>query len=316
MVRCYLQKQVYLPWSQIFIDAGWPNYSADIMKQLIITGDDFGLTIAGNRAIEIAHRDGVLSATSLMVGEAATADAISRAIKLPELRVGLHLVLIQGTPVLAPEEIPDLVTVNGVFRDTLFSTGVLYFFKPGIRRQLELEIRAQFQAFVNSGLKLDHVNAHHHMHLHPTILGLILKIGKEYDMRAIRIPYEPPFSSRYDPTMARLGSLITMVGLAPWTLWMRQRLKKASVFSNDYIFGLNDSGRMSEAVLLDLINNLPDGSSEIYFHPVLEGNLKSDPDSADTQGGSELRALISPKVRNLLDKLNLQPAGFSDFINA
>ena len=286
------------------------------MKQLIITGDDFGLSVEVNEAIEIAHRDGVLSATSLMPGESASADAIARAKQLPNLRVGLHVVLVQGTPVSAPELIPDLVTSEGVFRDTLFTTGVLYFFKPGIRRQLESEIRAQFQVFVDSGLKLDHVNAHNHMHLHPTILGLILKIGKEYNMRAIRIPYEPLYSSRYESTLAKLGSLLTTIGLTPWTLWMRKRLNKASIFSNDYVFGLKNSGSMSEALLLDLINNLPDGSSEIYFHPILKGNIQSGSGPGTSQGNSELQALTSPKVMTLLDKLHLQPAGFSDFTNA
>ena len=105
-----------------------------------------------------------------------------------------------------------------------------------------------------------------------------------------------------------------MFGLAPWTLWMRRRLTGASIFSNDYIFGLNNTGRMSEAVLLDLLNHLPDGLSEIYFHPVLEGNMDCDPGSDDSQGGSEFQALISARVSNLLDKLSLQPAGFSDFM--
>jgi hopanoid biosynthesis associated protein HpnK len=284
------------------------------MKQLIVTGDDFGLSTAVNNAIEIAHRDGVLSATSLMVGEAASADAISRATNHPELRVGLHLVLTRGTPVSDPEQIPDLVTTDGVFRDNLFSAGVHYFCKPGIRRQLELEIRAQFQTFAHSGLSLDHVNAHNHMHLHPTILGLILRIGKEYGMRAMRVPYEPSLSPGSGRAMTRLRSLITMPGLAPWTLWMRRRLTGASIFSNDYIFGLKNTGRMSEAVLLDLLNHLPDGLSEIYFHPVLEGNMDSDPRSDDSQGSSEFQALISTRVSNLLDKLSLQPAGFSDFM--
>ena len=285
------------------------------MKQLIITGDDFGLSIAVNEAIEIAHRDGVLSATSLMVGENATADAVARAKRLPNLRVGLHVALVQGTPVLAPEQIPDLVTKDGLFRDDLFFTGVLFFFKPGIRRQLEAEIRAQFQAFSDSGLNLDHVNAHNHMHLHPTILGLILKIGKEFKMRAMRVPYEPLKNSSRCSVMESFTKLLTMIGLAPWTILMRLRLNTASIFSNDYVFGLNDSGRMDEALLLQLINNLPKGTTELYFHPELRGEVKTDQVRPDIQDEPELHALISPKVKTLLNNLNLQPLGFSDFIN-
>lgn len=70
------------------------------MKRLVITADDFGAASEVNDAVEAAHGNGVLTAASLMVAAPATADAVARAKRIPSLRVGLHLVLVEGRPVL------------------------------------------------------------------------------------------------------------------------------------------------------------------------------------------------------------------------
>jgi predicted glycoside hydrolase/deacetylase ChbG (UPF0249 family) len=93
------------------------------VRQLIVTGDDFGFALPVNEAIEIAHRDGILSAASLVVGGAALADAVERARRLPRLRVGLHVVLVEGRPVLPPQAVPDLVDADGEFHTDMTASG-------------------------------------------------------------------------------------------------------------------------------------------------------------------------------------------------
>src|SRR5581483_10627457 len=100
-------------------------------------------------------------------------------------------VVVHGCPILPPESVPDLVDAAGAFPTDLFSAGVRYFFSRRARKQLEAEIRAQFQAFAETGLPLDHVNAQSHLHVHPTVFALLLQIGREFGMRAMRLPYEP-----------------------------------------------------------------------------------------------------------------------------
>ena len=109
-----------------------------------------------------------------MVAGAAAADAVDRARRLPGLRVGLHLVVIEGSAVLAPSAIPDLVDLAGQFPSDQAGLGVRYFFRPQVRRQLRAEIAAQYAAFAKTGLTLDHANAHKHMHLHPTVGRMLL----------------------------------------------------------------------------------------------------------------------------------------------
>ena len=162
-----------------------------MQRFLIVTADDFGLHEAVNEAVEQANRAGVLTAASLMVAAPGAADAIRRARKLPHLSVGLHLVLADGSAMLAPDLIPDLADPAGRMNSRMFLNGVRFFAFPQVRRQLEAEIRAQFSAFARTGLVLDHVNVHKHFHLHPTLLQMLLRIGREYAMPAVRVPDEP-----------------------------------------------------------------------------------------------------------------------------
>src|ERR1700691_693564 len=115
-----------------------------MQKFLIVTADDFGLHHAVNDAVEQANCAGVLTTASLMVAAPAAADAIRRARKLPQLRVGLHLVLADGRATLAPGLIPSLAASSGHMNSRMFVNGVRFFASPEIRRQLEAEIHAQF----------------------------------------------------------------------------------------------------------------------------------------------------------------------------
>jgi hopanoid biosynthesis associated protein HpnK len=262
--------------------------------RLIVTADDFGLHDAVNDAVERGYRDGVLRAASLMVAAPAVADAVARAKQNPGLAVGLHLVLADGRAMLPPTRIPDLVDGYGMFNSDMVRNGFRFFFLPHVRRQLADEIHAQFEAFAATGLKLDHVNAHKHFHLHPTILTLMLTIGREFGLRAIRLPSEPGMGP----------------WLRPWLALMRWRLDRAGVAYNDHVFGLRHSGGMDEAVMLEILEQLPKGLSEVYLHPASHGHITES--MADYRHADELAALLSPRVRQTIAERCHLCDGFSD----
>ncbi len=283
-----------------------------VVRQLIVTGDDFGLAVPVNEAIEEAHRRGILTTASLMVGAGATADAVARAKRLPSLKVGLHLVLVEGRPVLTPSAVPDLVDSRGEFSSHLVGTGVKFFFCPGVRRQLEAEIRAQFQAFRNTGLPLDHVNGHNHMHLHPTVLGLILTVGKEFGLPAVRLPYEPPMASWRASRKALLPKLAAWLFLSPWVAFLRYRLRHAHVRSNEFVFGMHDSGGMHADLVLRILHQLPQGVTEIYFHPATRRCPELDRTMPHYHHECEFEALTSVSVREALLASGIQRIAFGD----
>ncbi|MGH8779996.1 hopanoid biosynthesis-associated protein HpnK [Paraburkholderia sp.] len=265
-------------------------------RRLIITADDFGLHPRVNEAVEQAHLRGVLTAASLMVGAPFARDAVTRALRLPELRVGLHVVLADGHAVLPCGQIGALVDAEGRFGDNMVRDGFRFFFLPHVRRQLAAEIRAQFDAFAKTGLVLDHVNTHKHFHLHPVVLDLILRIGRDYGMRAMRLPVETDAPA----------------WLGPWIALTRRRLDRARIAHNDYVIGIDETGRMDEATWLRALQRLPDGVGEIYCHPAIAG------DSALTLGmrlyrhADELSALLSPRVAAALDATGAMRGGFAD----
>ena len=281
-------------------------------RRLIVTGDDFGMAVPVNEAIERAHREGILRAASLMVAGAAVEDAVERARRLPELRVGLHLVVAEGRPVLPQERIPRLVDAAGELRSDLARAGFRFFFLPRVRRELEAEIRAQFEAFRKTGLRLDHVDAHNHMHLHPTVLSLLLRVGREHGLDAVRVPYEPARLSAGAAGAGGLGRALGALALAPWIGLLRSRLRRAGIKTNDFVFGLNDSGRMEEPLVLRQLARLPEGVTEMYFHPATRRCRELDRDMPDYRHEGELAALTSARVREALERLGVEPIAFGD----
>jgi hopanoid biosynthesis associated protein HpnK len=228
-----------------------------------------------------------------MVGADFVEDAVDRARQHPSLKVGLHLVLVEGRPVLPVREVPDLVDSQGLFSTRLVRAGFKFFFRPGIRKQLAAEIRAQFEAYRKTGLELDHVNAHNHMHLHPTVLRLMLRIGRDYGLKAVRLPNEPPVRS-WRASRTRLGSRLTSrVFLYPWLGLMKRLLRRAGVRHNEFLFGMTDSGAMTLDVVLRILDNLPDGITELYFHPATRRCAEIDRTMPHYRHEAEYRTLMS-----------------------
>ena len=277
-------------------------------RRLIVCADDFGRDVAVNEAVEKACRDGILTCASLMVAAPAASDAVIRARRLPGLRVGLHLVLIDGQPVLPPAELGSLARQDGRFDDRQIRAALSYFFAPGIRDRLAAEIRAQFETFRATGLALDHVNAHKHMHLHPTIARLIVAIGRDYGMRAVRLPAEPEAALR----RAFPGERYRMPLYRPAVAALRRRLRRAGLAMNDHIFGIAWSGAMIEQRILRLLPHLPPGNSELYCHPASRTSRELAAAMPGYRHQDELAALLSPAVRRRIADLGIRLIGYGE----
>ncbi|HEX4111667.1 MAG TPA: hopanoid biosynthesis-associated protein HpnK [Stellaceae bacterium] len=267
------------------------------MKRLIVTADDFGMSLAVNEAVENAHRHGILSAASLMVAGDAAADAIARARRLPNLGVGLHLVLVDGKPLSPPEQLPDLVDRTGRFPNTLATLGTRLYFNAAARYQAEIETRAQLAAFGDTGLPLDHVNAHHHFHFHPVVRDILIRLAPQFGIRAIRIPREPAWLT-WRACGDRVAARITnQAMLGRFTAQLKTRLDSAGIAHNDWQLGLSDTGAMTAERTMKLLMRLPDGVTELYSHPA--------------QGNAEHQALIDAGVVTLLEERHIQPIPFA-----
>lgn len=243
------------------------------MKRLMVTADDFGLCSEVNQAVIQAHTEGILTSASLMIAAPAAKEALKMAKAHPTLKVGLHLVCVDGFGLLSP--VP--------FSSHLVWAGVKYFFSPSWRRRLREELKAQMENFLATGLPCDHLNAHNHFHLHPVVREIVLDLAAQHQVQKIRWPHPAPLSRG-----------------------LKKRLDAEGLNHNDHTFGLKETGRMSEAVWLAKIPRLQDGLTEAYCHPAVVGCAATDRWLKGYDCVGEFQALISPKVKAALQGAGVQ----------
>ena len=243
-----------------------------------------------------------------MVGAPASDDAVRRAYRMPSLRVGLHLVLVEGRPLLPPHRIPDLVDQRGLFRDNLVRLGIDIFFRSAVQRQVRAEVIAQFQAFAKTGLACDHVNAHKHFHLHPTIAKIVTQTAQHFGVRSMRVPSEPSaVLKKIEPK----SQSVTPQLIAPLAAFLKTQAGRSEMTAAARTFGLAWSGAMTTDRLTGLLRNMQDGVTEIYMHPALSANF-----SAAAPGycyAEEFAALTAPIVIAAARASGARFGGFSDF---
>jgi chitin disaccharide deacetylase len=277
-----------------------PEIGPNSPRRLIVNADDFGLSHSVNEAVVRAHRESILTSASLMVNEAGFDEAIRLAKANPKLGVGLHLTLLHGHSALPPEKIPGLVNSRGEFSNSPVGVGMKYFFDDDLREPLRAEIHAQFEKFHSTGLPLDHVNGHLHLHLHPVIFKILMEDSEKLGIRHFRLTRDCLARSRrmssghlfYKVSHAVIYECLSRRARAP----LRQKgIKHAQI-----TFGLLQDGRVDEEYLLKLFPELPPGDSELYSHPSLD------------RFKHEFDALISPRVREQIQKLNIQLIRYQD----
>ena len=269
-------------------------------RRLIVNADDFGRSPSINQAVIRAHREGILTTASLMVNEPHAAEAIVLARQNPLLGVGLHLSLACGVSALPAQEIPDLVDSGGRFSDNPVAAGCRYFFSRQCRRQLPLEIAAQFEKFRATGLKLDHINGHLNLHLHPVIFAILIGNAEKFGIKTLRLTNDPFLLN------ARLAGGRWFYRLSHAVIYRilssraRLALAQKGIRHTGAVFGLLQNALVDTAYVAKLLPALPPGDSELYSHPSLD------------QFKNEFDALVRPDIKNLTVQLGLQLIRYQD----
>jgi hopanoid biosynthesis associated protein HpnK len=275
------------------------------MSYLIINADDFGFSQGVNAAIIKAHEEGILTSTSLMVSGDAAQEAIALAKNHPQLAVGLHLVLVCGKSVLPPAQIPHLVDFQGNFSNNPTQAGLSYQFNQATRAELRLEIRAQLEKFRDSGLNLAHVDGHLHLHVHPVILNILTEFASEFNIKFIRLPSEELAKNLKIDKHNLLIKIIWSIVFGQLRHYGESLLKAHNIKFADRVYGLLQTGDISEKYLLDLIPQIEAELVEIYSHPALVNT------DINHGGEVELAALLSQQVRELLTVRGVELSNYS-----
>ncbi|EEF60930.1 hopanoid biosynthesis-associated protein HpnK [Pedosphaera parvula] len=269
-------------------------------RRLIVNADDFGRSHSINQAVIHAHREGILTTGSLMVNEPACDEAVALARENPRLGVGLHLSLLCGRSALTPEKIPGLVNEKAEFGNEPAAVGFRYFSRRSLHEQLRAEIHEQFKRFRATGLVMDHVNGHLHMHLHPTVFRILMEDAKELGIERLRLTRDPfrlnakLVSGQWLYRGSHAFIYLCLSGRA------RPHLQKRGIRHTHKVFGLLQNAKVDERYLTKLLPHLPKGDSELYSHPSLD------------EFRNEYEALISPKVKELVTQLGIQLIRYQD----
>lgn len=269
-------------------------------RRLIVNADDFGLSASVNAAVIQAHREGILTTASLMVNEPGFAGAVALARENPRLGVGLHLTLLQGHATLPPEQIPGLVDAQGAFPQSPARVGLAYFFKPSLRRRLQAEIRAQLDKFRRTGLRLDHLNGHLHLHLHPVVFDLLMAEAGAAGLTRVRLTRDCLARSR---RLSRGRWAYRLSHAAIFEVLSRRArpvLARHGIRHADLTFGLLQDSRVDEDYVLRLLPELPPGDAELYSHPSLD------------RFRHEFQALVSPRVQAEIERLGIRLIRYQD----
>jgi chitin disaccharide deacetylase len=269
-------------------------------RRLIVNADDFGRSPSINEAVIRAHREGVLTTASLMVNEASAGEAVELAHRNPRLGVGLHLTLLCGRSALAPHTLPGLVNAEGQFTSNPAGAGFRYFFQPGLREQLRSEIHAQFAKFRETGLPLDHVNGHLHLHLHPTVFRVLMDARAELGIERVRLTFDPFWLNLRLASGHLAYRALHAAVFHSLSALARPRLRRQGILHTRKVFGLLQNARVDEDYVLRLLPQLPSGDSELYSHPSLD------------EFKNEFEALVSPRVRELTKRLDIELIRYRD----
>jgi chitin disaccharide deacetylase len=297
------------------------------VRNLIINADDFGLTAGVNRAILETHLEGVVSSATLMANGPAFEDAVSKARSAPNLSVGCHVVLVDGTPVSLPSTVDTLLAIRSAEPDKFYSSLSAFAARAMLggfdRDQLVTEITAQIRKIQAAGLQVTHLDTHKHAHIFPEILVAIMRAARICGVRAIRNPIVPVKSLpaklfKGKPELWKRYGQVRM--LHSFSGQFRKRTKRAGLLTPDGVIGVIETGSLESSgygsLLRQTLAGLPEGTWEFVCHP---GYNDADLRAANTRlldsRDEERRLLTSPEFRQFLDEQNIRVISYRDFVD-
>ena len=279
------------------------------MRRLIVNADDFGFTSGVNRAIVEAHKQGIVTSTTLMANGRAFPEAVQLAKFSPDLSIGCHVVLIDGEPVLNASELAT-ITDSRRFRDGLKAFAARALAGRMKPCEIEAEATAQIQRIQSAGLVLSHVDTHKHTHIFPQILRPLLRAARNRGVRAVRNPFGPRFPLRSSQLLARpnLWTRFAEVRiLSRFAGQFHRAVAQEGFATPDGTLGIEVTGTLDETLFQAIANSIPEGTWEFVCHPgYSDAELAAAKTRLRESRELELRVLTMPQARESLENNGIQ----------
>ena len=290
------------------------------MRRLIVNADDFGYTAGVNRAIVEAHTRGIVTSTTLMANGPAFSEAARIAGGTPRLSVGCHVVLIDGSPLLAPNQISSLRGTSGgpSFRDGLMSFAARSIAGLLDPEEIEAEATAQIRKVQSFGIAVSHFDTHKHTHIFPPVLRPLLRAAAACGVSAVRNPFGPRLPLRSSELLAtpslwkRTAEVRILRGFARK---FRESVDRLGFSTPDGTLGIEVTGVLDERLFRAIAETIPQGTWEFVCHP---GYNDADLQAANTRLREsrelELQALTLPTARALLAEKDIELISYRDLV--
>lgn len=268
--------------------------------QLIIHADDLGHPTGTVDATRALFEAGVVTSTSAMVNQPDWPRAAALLRHHPDWDAGVHLVMNDGEPILPAKQVSSLVDGEGRFWD---GTALLARYPLISLRHLKAEWRAQIDKFAtDTGRLPSHLDLHcHYPYVFPAWFRLSLELAQEYGHIAVRTPFDDALEEKAGALSAAYG------GFPPWFIrWQGRRYRRMGdrrglPRTNFWESSFSQDGARTVEVLLDILERLPEGSTELLCHPGTEGWRAQD-----------FQALMDPRVRQRIEALDIRLVGYAD----
>lgn len=280
---------------------------ADADIRLVVNADDFGLSPAVSRGILRAHRDGIVTSTSLLGNVADLDGARALLAEAPGLGVGVHLALSGGAPVSPAQRVPSLVTPDGRFHARGQDFITAWMRGRVLADDVQRELDAQVARIRDAGITIDHLDTHRHLGFLPVVGRAVEEVARRHDIAGIRSAVErPTLAWVTEPRRGLEAGLLT--GLA----WLTRRQLGARRHGPQS-WGYVESGRLDEIRILEILGRLAPGPHELICHP---GEDDRDPELGEDTGRydrtGELTSLTSEKVRRALGQRSVRLCRWGD----
>ena len=287
-----------------------PLTGAAAGRRLIVNADDFGLTLPITEGTIDAFERGILTSASLVATGAAFDRAAQYAATHPDLDSGVHLMIVQGEPVLPPENVPSLVQADGKFLPG-YGEFMARYLSGGVRdEEVEAEWTAQIARVRGAGVRMTHLDSIQHLHLVPGLFRIALRIARANGILAMRFPRVPTVLRR-----AEKGTVRRSLEFLPLRLMEQSNLpylNSSGIRTPDRFFGFHSAGHLDQKALRSVLFGVPQGTSELVCHPG-RGEPDSSPIAAwEYEWRAELEALTSPESRRIIESQGIELTTFSD----
>lgn len=280
------------------------------VKKLIINADDFGLTGGVNRGIIEGHQKGVITSTTLMANMLGFEDAVRLARQNPHLGVGIHLNIYRGKPLFSPSQIPSLLNQNGEFFSSFKLAKKIYQGKINLK-EVEEELKAQIIKVKEAGINITHLDSEKHFHCFPQISAVVLKLAAYFNIRKIRLPREHWSNRRVSDLFS--PQFYKMQYLASRSRALIPLFQKQGIKYIDNFYGILYSGKTSLSSFLEILENIPQGISELMVHPgYVDAELKGLNNNMVYSREKELKILLHPEVKRSIKVLEIQLVNYNE----